>query len=64
MSLAEEKAKSEGRSLLVLDTRAGDPSNVLYRSLGYAEAGRIPHYARSADGSLHDTIFFYKSLVL
>lgn len=60
LSTAEDKAQLEGRSTLVLDTRAGDPSNALYRSFGYVEAGRIPEYARSADGSLHETIFFYK----
>lgn len=62
MAVAEERAKGEGRSLLVLDTRAGDPSNLLYRALGYVEAGRIPQYARSADGSLDETVFYYKLL--
>ncbi|SEN56309.1 Acetyltransferase (GNAT) family protein [Lihuaxuella thermophila] len=62
MQFAEEKAKSENRRLLVLDTRAGDPSNALYRSCGYVEAGRIPHYARSADGDLHETVFYYKQI--
>lgn len=62
MRKAEEAARAAGRSLLVLDTRFGDPSNRLYRSLGYVEAGRIPKYARSASGSLDDTIFYYKAL--
>ncbi|PUA37505.1 GNAT family N-acetyltransferase [Paenibacillus elgii] len=62
MLAAEERARTEKRTLLVLDTRAGDPSNLLYRSLGYVEAGRIPHYARSADGSLNDTVFYYKEV--
>ncbi|MGD8190092.1 N-acetyltransferase family protein [Brevibacillus ginsengisoli] len=62
MSTAEENARIEGRSTLVLDTRAGDPSNTLYLSFGYVEAGRIPQYARSADGNLHDTVFYYKLL--
>ncbi|MFB6364073.1 GNAT family N-acetyltransferase [Paenibacillus elgii] len=62
MLAAEERARTENRSLLVLDTRAGDPSNLLYRSLGYVEAGRIPRYARSADGSLNDTVFYYKEV--
>lgn len=61
MQLAETRAVAEGRSLLVLDTRAGDPSNVLYRGLGYIEAGRIPQFARSADGHLHDTVLYYKT---
>jgi ribosomal protein S18 acetylase RimI-like enzyme len=61
MAAAEERAKEENRSLLVLDTRAGDPSNRLYRSMNYIEAGRIPRYAKSADGELHDTVYYYKT---
>ena len=41
MQEAEETAIREGRSLLVLDTREGDPSNLLYNMLGYRRAGRI-----------------------
>jgi ribosomal protein S18 acetylase RimI-like enzyme len=62
MQKAEERAKQEGRSLLVLDTREGDPSNHLYTSLGYIQAGRIPNYAKSTSGELHATIFYYKIL--
>ncbi|MBD0380095.1 GNAT family N-acetyltransferase [Paenibacillus sedimenti] len=62
MQIAEEQAKEAGRSLLVLDTRSGDPSNHLYRSTGYIEAGRIPNYARSNDGKLHDTIIYFKQI--
>jgi ribosomal protein S18 acetylase RimI-like enzyme len=62
MQKAEERAKQAGRSLLVLDTREGDPSNHLYTSIGYIQAGRIPNYAKSASGELHATIFYYKSL--
>lgn len=61
MRTAEERAKQEGRSLLVLDTREGDPSNRLYTSLGFIQAGRIPQYAKSANGELHATIIYYKS---
>lgn len=62
MRHAEERAKKEGRSLLVLDTREGDPSNKLYLSLGYIESGRIPSYAISANGELDATVFYYKIL--
>lgn len=62
MARVEQMAVQESRSLLVLDTRAGDPSNLLYRSLGYIEAGRIPQYARSEDGNLDATVFYYKLL--
>ena len=60
MKKIENIAVTEGRSLLVLDTREGDPSNELYQSLGYIEAGRIPNYAESASGSLDATVFYYK----
>lgn len=62
MLLAEAKARLEKRTLLVLDTREGDSSNLLYQSLGYIEAGKIPHYAESADGKLDASVFYYKVL--
>ncbi|MCP8967636.1 GNAT family N-acetyltransferase [Ectobacillus ponti] len=62
MRAVEKRAKQEGRSLLVLDTRKGDPSNSLYQSLGFVEAGEIPGYAQSADGALHATVFYYKNI--
>ncbi len=49
-------------NLLVLDTREKDPSNLLYASLGFAEAGRIPAYAESADGGFDASVFYYKKL--
>jgi ribosomal protein S18 acetylase RimI-like enzyme len=61
MQKAEKSARQEDRSLLVLDTREGDPSNDLYTSIGFIQAGRIPNYAKSASGELHATIFYYKS---
>ncbi|MOA55259.1 Acetyltransferase [compost metagenome] len=60
MQKAEDRAKQEDRSLIVLDTREGDPSNLLYTSMGYIQAGRIPSYAISVNGKLHATIFYYK----
>lgn len=61
MQRAEEIAKQKNRSLLVLDTREGDPSNKLYSSLGYIQAGRIPNYAISENGELTATIIYYKN---
>jgi ribosomal protein S18 acetylase RimI-like enzyme len=60
MHKVEERAMQEDRSLIVLDTREGDPSNLLYTSLGYIQAGRIPSYARTGNGELQATIFYYK----
>ena len=59
MRQLHELARQHGRTLLVLDTREGDPSELLYRKLGYTRAGVIPGYARSADGALDATSFYY-----
>ncbi len=62
MQQLEIIAQTQGRWLLVLDTRQGDKAESLYRKLGYREAGAIPNFARSADGATHATIFFYREL--
>lgn len=62
MAALENEARASGKTLLVLDTREGDPSNDLYRALGYQEAGRIPNWACDAAGTLSATIFWYKPL--
>lgn len=62
MQKAEERAKQEKRSLLVLDTREGDPSNRLYKSLDYQEVGKIPEYAISPNGELDATVIYYKMI--
>ena len=62
MEAAEAEAHRLGRTTLVLDTRQGDPSEALYRGMGWQPAGTIPRYARSADGTLHPTAFYYKLL--
>ena len=62
MEAAEADARRLGRTTLVLDTRQGDPSEALYRGMGWQPAGTIPRYARSADGTFHTTTFYYKLL--
>ncbi len=62
MTALEGIAREKERTLLFLDTREGDPSNMLYQSLGYVYAGSIPQYARSSNGDLHGTVFYYKLL--
>ena len=62
MLAAEDHARRLGRTTLVLDTRAGDPSERLYTSVGWRRAGEIPRYAASAGGALHATAFYYKLL--
>jgi ribosomal protein S18 acetylase RimI-like enzyme len=48
MNELERIAAGLGRTLLTLDTVAGDKAEPLYLSLGYQIAGRIPNYARAA----------------
>ncbi|WP_168122362.1 GNAT family N-acetyltransferase [Paenibacillus sp. HB172176] len=62
MAAIEELAKINGRSLLVLDTRSGDPSNRLYQSLSYVKVGSIPSYALSSSGKLDGTTLYYKEI--
>lgn len=63
MEAVEGVARDEGRTLLVLDTRQGEPSEEFYAALGYERAGVIPNFAESADGTLHATVVFYKELL-
>ena len=62
MLALEDHARRFGRTTLILDTRQGDPSEVLYRAAGWTFAGAIPEYARSATGALDGTAFYYKLL--
>jgi len=62
MQRLEDEALLVGRSLLTLDTRAGDAAEPLYRSMGYQFVGLIPRYARNGDGGLDATAVFYKEL--
>lgn len=62
LAALDEVALQEGRSLLVLDTRAGDAGEPLYRSLGWVEAGTIPGYALASEGGTDPTVFYYRAL--
>jgi GNAT superfamily N-acetyltransferase len=62
MQTLEAASLQAARNLLVLDTRAGDLGEHLYRSAGWIEAGRIPGFAVNADGTLCDTVYFWKRL--
>jgi len=63
MLALEARARELGRTTLVLDTRRGDPSEQLYTSVGYTLAGVIPGYARSANGALDPSAFYYRVLI-
>jgi acetyltransferase len=62
MAAAESTARILGRTLLFMDTRKGGEAHRMCESLGYVQFGEVPGYARSADGQLHTTVFFYKQL--
>jgi len=62
MRAAEECARADCRTLLVLDTQAGSVAEAVYRHLGWQAAGQIPDYATTPNGVLHATVYFYKQL--
>ena len=62
MERAEEEARAEGKSLLVLDTVTGDNGERLYARLGWTRVGVIPGYALFPDGRPCDTTVFWKAL--
>src|SRR5579875_1537505 len=63
MERAEALARTLGRTLLVLDTEQGSTAEDLYRVLGFASCGIVPHYARATDGDgLVATHIMYKVL--
>jgi GNAT superfamily N-acetyltransferase len=61
MLAAEDVARTERRSLLVLDT-AGDEAERLYVALGWTATGKVPAYARSTEGVLEATTIMWKVL--
>jgi len=63
LAALEGLAAEEGRSLLVLDTKAGDAGEPLYRQAGWTEAGTIPGYALASGGGADATVFYYKMLL-
>lgn len=62
MQRLEQEAVRSGRTLLTLDTRAGDRAEGLYRSMGWHEAGIIPGYTLRPDRTPADALFFWKTL--
>jgi len=58
----ESTARRLGRTLLLMDTRKGGEAEKMCQSLGYVKCGEIPKYARSGDGSLDPSVFYYCQL--
>lgn len=55
-------ARSRGRTLVVLNTRAGDAAERFYRKLGYTEAGVVPGYTRGPAGERYANLTLYREL--
>jgi GNAT superfamily N-acetyltransferase len=62
MEAAEERARADGRWLLILDTVQGSAAEALYRSLGWTEFGVVPNHALLPDGTPGPTTYFWKDL--
>jgi GNAT superfamily N-acetyltransferase len=58
---AEDCAREEGRSLLVLDTASAEAAR-LYARHGWQRVGLVPGYALYPDGRPCATTFYFKSL--
>jgi len=61
LTAAEECARAEGRSLLVLDTASAEAAR-LYERHGWQRVGVVPGYALYPDGRPCATTFYFKSL--
>jgi GNAT superfamily N-acetyltransferase len=62
MAALEQAAQAAGFTLLLLDTCKGYDAERLYASTGWVRVGEVPGFALNPDGSLCDTVFFYKTL--
>ncbi len=61
MRAAEDAARAEGKTLLVLDTASADAER-LYARCGWTFCGVVPGFALLPQGGLCATTFFYKQL--
>ncbi|WP_461196495.1 GNAT family N-acetyltransferase [Acinetobacter pittii] len=59
----ENFSREKGLRLLVLDTREGDVSELLYSKIGFVRVGVIPTFALSSTGNYDGTAIYYKRLV-
>lgn len=62
MQAAEERARADGRWMLILDTVAGSAAAALYESLGWVTVGTIPGYALNTAGVPEAATYYYKDL--
>jgi GNAT superfamily N-acetyltransferase len=62
MGAAEDRARAEGRWMLILDTVAGSPAAAMYEALGWQTVGTIPGYALNVSGEPEAATYYYKDL--
>jgi len=62
MERAEDEARAEGKTLLVLDAVTGGDAARLYDRLGWTTVGVVPNFALYPDGRPCDTTYFWKAL--
>jgi ribosomal protein S18 acetylase RimI-like enzyme len=62
MTAAEDRARAEGRWMLILDTVTGSAAASLYESLGWVTVGTIPAYALNTEGVPEAATYYYKDL--
>jgi GNAT superfamily N-acetyltransferase len=60
MATAEQAARDEGRTLLVLDAVTDGDAARLYERLGWTTVGVVPGFALYPDGRPCDTTYFWK----
>lgn len=64
MGALEEAAVARGITLLLMDTRKGGEAEAMCEALGYTRWGEVPDYARSGNGELHTTVFYYRRIAI
>ena len=62
MAAAEDEARREGKTLLVLDAVSDGDAARLYARMGWVTVGVVPDFALFPDGRPCDTTYFYKRL--
>jgi len=64
MHALHDVARQYGRSLIVLNTRHGEPVEDFYKNLGYKKVGVIPGWTVGPAGERYDHVKMYKELAL
>ena len=55
-------ARQHGRTLILLNTRRGEPAENFYKRLGYREVGVIPGWTIDEEGERYDHVTLYQEL--